>query len=118
LSGQAVDDHVQLLKILESCRSRAPFFAELVEEVGHKLLIGVGGPLGCAQFSRADGAPPYLMALPANQDAGEGFVEFLCGNTPTPVPTRYILSREAVMDIACVFLQTGRRSNDVSWEPI
>lgn len=117
-NGHAIDDHTQLSKILESCHDREPFFAELVEEGSHKLLIGIGATIGCAQFSRTDGNPPYLMALAADQNVEEGAVEFLCGGTATPVPMRYVLPHEDVKAIAIAFLQTGQCSNRASWEEI
>jgi hypothetical protein len=113
-----VEDHLQLLRVLEGCDGRAPFFAELVEEDGHKLLIGLGGAVGCVQFSSANGRPPYLMALAAHPNIGREAAEFLCGGTATPVSIRYILPFEDIERIAIEFLQTGQRSSRISWEEI
>ena|SRR6266446_7606757 len=118
VNGLAVTSDDQLFQVLDSLRTRKPFFAELVGDNGCTLLIGIGGVIGCAQFSRSDGEPPYLMAIAPKQFAEHGHVEFLVGNTPTPVPSRYILPFENIKNIASAFRHTGTRSADVTWEKI
>ena len=93
-----------------------PFFAELYGDNGYKLLIGIGGTIGCAQYSRADGDLEYLVAVAPNPIAEKRYVEFLICNTPTPISIRYILPFEKVKEIARYFLETGARSATVSWE--
>ena len=117
-NGLAVTNDDQLSQVLDGLRTREPFFAELLGENGYMLLIGIGGTSGCAQFSRSDGEPPYLMAVAPDPIPEHKQVEFLCGNTPTPVPSRYILPFDKIKDIASQFRRTGRRSTDVSWEEI
>lgn len=95
---------------------RAPFFAQLVGDHGHQLLLGVGALEGCAQLSSTDGEPPYLMAV--GPDPSDGERVFLTGGTPTPVPRRYGLPMPVVIDIACFFMQTGERLPSVAWEEI
>jgi Immunity protein Imm1 len=118
VNGLVVTSDDQLLQVLDSFRTRDPFFAELLGDHGYKLLIGIGGTIGCAQFSRLDGEPPYLMAVAPNRIAELDQVEFLAGNTPTPVPSRYILPFEKIMNIASQFRRTGKRSAEVLWEEI
>jgi Immunity protein Imm1 len=118
VNGLAVTSDDQLLQVLDGLRAREPFFAELVGENGYELLIGIGGAVGCAQFSRSDGEPPYLMAVAPDPVPEHKQVEFLCGNTPTPVPSRYILPFDKIKDIASQFRRSGRCSTDVSWEEI
>lgn len=72
-------------------RGRAPFMFELVGENGHNLLVGRGDDCGCVQFSRADGTPPYLMAVSEEPSGADELVEFLAGGTPTPIPQRFCL---------------------------
>src|SRR5215470_17783591 len=91
LNGLAVTSDDLLLRVLDGLRAREPFFAELLGENGYQLLIGIGGTVGCAQFSRSDGEPPYLVAVAPDPVPDHKQIEFLCGNTPTPVPLRYIL---------------------------
>jgi hypothetical protein len=100
VNGLAVTNDEQLIQILDSLRSRKPFFAGLVRNNGCTLLIGIGEEVGCAQFSRSNGDPPYLMAVAPRQFAEHESVEFLAGNTPTPVPSRYILPFEKIKEIA------------------
>jgi len=92
--------------------------AQLFGDNGYNLMVGIGGTSGCVQYSRSDGNSPYLVAVAANPTAEEGDIEFLCGNTPTPVSKRYILPFEKVKEIASYFLETGARSAKVRWEEI
>ena len=118
LNGHLVERDNELLQIFDDLRNRAPFFTELVGENGHNLLVGTGGATGCVQYSRNDGRPPYLMALGPDVESPEEYLEFLTGNTPTPVPRRYALPFKLVKEIAVHFRQTGARSPVVSWEEI
>jgi hypothetical protein len=117
LNGIRITTLSELRSALESSRGRPPFFAELIGENGFKLLLGVGGAEGCAQFSSVDGAPPYLMAV-APDGSAEGEQVFLIGDTASPVPKRYCLAYEAIESIAAAFLQTGQRLTEIPWEEI
>jgi hypothetical protein len=118
LNGRTLALDNELLEILHSLRNRTPFFAELLGENQRSLLVGVGGPIGSAQYSRTDGQPPYLMAVGVNPESSREYVEFLTGNTPTPIPSRYVIPFEVVKEIAVHFRQTGERSPALSWEEI
>jgi hypothetical protein len=122
MNGLEIVERAALERILGSLRSRSPFFFELVGENGYTLLVGLAKSIGCAQFSRTDGEPPYLMATLSNLKAGnerEGQdVEFLIGNTPTPVRARYCLPLDVIMQVATRFQQSGARSPDVYWEEL
>src|SRR5205807_1365613 len=61
LNGTVIADKEQLCRILESLRQRKPFFAELYDDNGYNLLIGIGEEIGCVQYSRADGNLAYLV---------------------------------------------------------
>src|SRR5262249_9341652 len=91
LNGLIMADNEHLPRILASLRTRKPFWAQLFGDNGYNLMVGIGGTSGCVQYSRSDGNSPYLVAVAANPTAEEGDIEFLCGNTPTPVSKRYIL---------------------------
>ena len=104
--------------MLASMRARPPFFAELICDNGYKLLLGLGASEGCVQFSSTEGDPPYLMAVADNAEAAIGDVEFLMGDTVTPVSRRYCLPYDVVADIAVVFVDTGNPKSDVHWEAI
>jgi hypothetical protein len=60
---------------------------------------------------------PYLAA---EGDAKKGVKspEFLCGNTLSPIPTRYCLPYDLVKQVALYFLETGDRSPNIGWEEI
>ena len=118
LNGSVIADNERLLGLLDSMRTRQPFIAALFGENGYHLTAGIGGAIGCVQYSRSDGDSPYLVAVASNPIAEKGDIEFLCGNTPTPISVRYILPIEKVKEIACYFQAAGARSATVSWEEI
>lgn len=60
----------------------------------------------------------FLVAVPARPYPTKADIEFLTGNTATPVPARNILSFDELSQIALHFLATGERSELVSWEPV
>ena len=90
LNAAAVATAAALDAVLDSLRYRHPFLLELQGSNGYRLLMGIGGPLGCVQNGRGDGNQPYLMAVEkiANHVTSEDEVEFLAGGTPSPIPRR------------------------------
>jgi len=108
----------QLASLLDARRKSVPFIAELSADNGFQLMIGIGGDIGFAQYSRTDGELPYLVASPGRQRVPSRYVDFLTNNTPTPIPGRYILNFDEVRQIALHFLQTGDRSEAFIWESI
>lgn len=117
-NGGTLSSREELEEIWEAAKKRTNFFAELVTDEGHTLLLGLGPEVGCAQFSSSGGEPPYLMAV-ARSDAGEGrFIDFEMTNTPTPISERYCFPMHRLKDIAVYFLGTGRCSPGVTWEEI
>jgi len=117
MNGAVMADADKLAELLEGRRKRAPFIADLTGDNGFELMIGLGGELGCAQYSQADGEPPYLMAVsPHLPPIRAGYVEFLAASTPTPLAARYIISFDELKQVACHFLDTGGRSDVVSWQ--
>jgi hypothetical protein len=117
-NGSVIADSEELSRLLDSLRTRSPFLAELIGANGYILVVGIGGPVGCVQYSRLDGSPPYLVAVAPNPIADDKYIEFLIGNTPTPIPVRHILPFEKVKEIARCFQETGVRSAAVSWEEV
>ena len=123
LDGTSVLDEKELGSVLESLRNREPFACELEGDNGYKLTMGIGKEVGFVQHSSIDGDSAYLVALAPGFHIGEldeeqKYVEFLCGNTPSPIAKRYILPFEILMQIATYFLETGERSPALSWEEI
>jgi len=116
-NGLVVSDPDTLTELLDGQRNRTPFMADLTGDNEFELMIGLGGDLGCAQFGRADGGPPYLMAVSAHPPSVKaGYVEFLATGAPTPVAARYIISFGELKQIANHFLNTGGCTNAVSWQ--
>jgi len=118
MNGASIGDTKRLLAILRGMSNRPPFFGELLAENGFNLLIGIGKPVGCAQYSNRDGTPPYLMAVSDRSAPDNHYVDFLIGNEPSPVPWRYCLPCSQIEEIAAYFVQTGAPSPVVDWEEI
>lgn len=118
MNGAVVTGEAKLTELLDLRRNEAPFIAELSGDNGYHIEFGIGGDAGFVQFSRSDGKPPYLVAVPPSPHMTSGHVEFLTANTPTPVPARNILNFDELKRVALHFLQTGRRSEAVSWEAL
>ncbi|HEY4675717.1 MAG TPA: Imm1 family immunity protein [Candidatus Angelobacter sp.] len=104
--------------LFASFSGRKPFFCELLAENGYKQLVGVGGTIGCVQHSSIDGEPPYLMAVGGAAQTDETEIEFLIGNTVTPVSTHYCMPFQTIKQVAAYFVETGGRDPSVSWEEI
>ncbi len=117
-NGSSVAGATELRRLLAGLRGRPPFFAELLSENGWTLLLGLGESEGCAQLSRTDGDPPYYMAIDRDPSDADGEMEFLIGDTLSPVPRRYRLPYETLVKVAETFVLTGQRLAELSWEEI
>jgi len=104
--------------LLESKRNETPFVAELRGDNGFMLVFGIGVGIGCVEHRRTDGDPPYLMAVSQRRPIESEDIEFMCAGTPTPIPAGNIVSFDELKQIVLYFLQTGGRSDVVSWEPV
>jgi len=58
------------------------------------------------------------MAFPREPQSTLENMEFLIGNTATPVYGRYILKAELAHRVISVFVERGERSDLVDWEEI
>lgn len=112
-----ISSSADLARLLDSMQDRDPFIGELRADNGFKLSIGIGGKRGCAQFSRTDGDPPYLMALAADNDSAED-CSFLIADTPTEIEAKHCLLSDKIKQIAMYFVETGEQSPSVEWESI
>lgn len=119
LNGTVICDDNQLYRILtlQSTQDRLPFFCELIGENEFCLLIGVGR-IGCAQYSRCDGMPPYLMAVSNERSSQDGCNEFFFAEIPTPVRAQFCMPFHVVLEIARYFRETGGAYPAISWEEI
>ena len=95
----AVDE---LGELLDRMRDGKPVIAHLSGPGDFRVEFGIGGDFGCIQISRMDDKPPYLVAVSHHPCMKRGYVEFLCGGTPTPIGASNILSygemREVLID--------------------
>jgi hypothetical protein len=118
LNGAVVRDSNRLRQILQTAQHRWPFFCQLNGENGYCLLIGVG-KVGCVQYSRTDGSPPYLTTVATGEQAMEdGYEEFVAAGTATQVEKRYCMPFDDIIKIAIYFMETGATCPFFTWEPI
>lgn len=115
MNGEIIGQKDKLGELLDNRKDRRPFVAELVADNGFQITFGIGA-LCAVQYSRADGFPPYLMAVSPSPPMKRGCMEFLAAGTPTPFAARYIVSFDELKEIAMHFLQTGEKSRRVSWQ--
>jgi hypothetical protein len=118
MNGAVIAEGGPLLELLNNRRSAPPFVARFSGDNGFKIMVGIGGDVGCVQYSRNDGVPPYLLAISVQRPMEKGHFEFLTGGTATPFRARNILSFDELKHIALHFLETGQRSDAVTWESI
>jgi hypothetical protein len=118
LNGSKIATSVALSRTIDQLRNRRPFFFELLGENGYKLLIGVGKHVGCVQYSACDGNPPYLVATTGREMENNTYIEFLAGNTPTPIPRHYCVPFDVMKRIAALFMETGLRDTSIQWEEV
>jgi hypothetical protein len=117
LNGAVIGDNSRLFEVLNSMKGRLPVICELVGENGYCLDVGTG-KVGCVQYSRCDGTPPYLVAVSRKDEQKDGYYDFQCGGTPTPVPARECMPFDEVMEVVRYFRETGDLHPGVSWEEI
>jgi hypothetical protein len=114
----ADDVHLLFDSIMKGLTTRRPYSFELRDDGGRMLTIGIAPDAGCVQFSSSNGALPYLMAVSNNVTDEGGFIEFLAGGTPTPMPKCHCLPVELVEKIVVDFVLQGKRSGNVHWVEI
>lgn len=107
-----------IIAALESLQFRPAFLCELFGNNEQNLLLGIGGQIGCCQYSSNDGNPPYLMAVDDLQAERGDFTEFLTADTPTPIAQRYCISFGNLLKIVEYFVLTGERWPGITWEEV
>jgi hypothetical protein len=117
-NGRAISSEDELNSFLDDARNATPSLVEFSGATDFNLMIGIGGYFSCAQYSRVDGLPPYLMAVSRHPPVRRGYIEFMCGGTPTPVGARNLLSFDEVKEIVRHYMRTGERSDAVSWRDV
>lgn len=116
--GRAISSDDELISLLDHVRNATPFVAEFCGPGDFHITIGIGGDFGFVQYSRVDGAPPYLAAVSHHPLMKRGYIEFQCGGTPTPVGARNVLRFDELKEVVLHFMRTGERSNAVSWREV
>jgi len=117
LHGTVIHDNARLSQILRRMQRRDPFSCKLGGQNGFCLDVSIG-KVGCVQYSRGDGSPPYLSAVASGRAVVGEDQEFLAGGTSTPVEPRFCLPFDVVIAIATYFRETGSMLPSVPWEEI
>jgi len=118
LNGRRFQSGADLATVLADLRARPPFFCEIIGDKGFKQLLGVGPGQCCVQHSASSGEPPYLMAVGDSKAPLDEYVEFLSGNTLTPVARRYCVSFDLMTEVVVHFVAHGDRLPTLEWEEI
>ena len=118
MNGKIIAQRNELSELLHRRRNQRSFVSELNGGNGFQIICGISTELCCAQYSRIDGSPPYLMAVSRHPPMKRGCVEFFAGDQPTPFAARYIITFEELKEVALHFLETGERSSAVSWKEL
>lgn len=114
-NGQVLRDPLEVSALLNELKAMAPpFMFQLIGANKSSLIVGIGHDFGCVQHSSNDGLPPYFLAV--GPFAGSPPMEFLLGDTATPIDGRYRLSIRTLQDLIEVFIDSGERSASVLWE--
>jgi hypothetical protein len=118
-NGQVLDERQMVVTLLQDLRNiDPPFMCQFTGDNGFNLMVGVAHDFGCVQHSSNDGLPPFLMAVPTRAPAHRSEIEFLVGDTPTPIDGRYQLAFDDLREVVAEFVATGERSDRVSWEEL
>jgi len=120
VNGTTISDANLLESVLNGLQNREPFFFEIEGENGYKLTVGLADDMGCVQHSRTDGSLQYLVTVAPDYDRSNAdeYVDFLFGNTATPIPRRNCIPLHLLKQIVKEFLEMGVRSNIVEWEEV
>jgi hypothetical protein len=116
-AGLVVSTKGALMVHLSSFLKRDPGILEIVSPEGTRLHLGLGGRYACAQITAANSLPPYLVAQAGETTASED-VEFLLGDTPTPVVPEECISVPEAVRIAEHFFDTGQPDPTITWKKI
>jgi hypothetical protein len=91
-----------------------PLMLYFVDPTGDDLTIGIGNLMACVLYTQASGDPPYLMAR-GDSDAWREYMEFLCGDTPTPIRLALCMPAEKAIAIAVHFFVHRRIPDNIEW---
>ncbi len=118
-NGQVFSERAAVVSLLQDLRKlEPPFMCQFTGDNGFNLMVGVADRFGCVQHSSNDGQPPFLMAVSNAGASGRHDMEFLVGDTPTPIDGRYRITSDELREIVGEFVATGERCTRVSWEEL
>ncbi|SRR5258705_9598138 len=113
-----INGEPELVTKLREFQAREPFIAMLVAPNQDELAIGLGGPVSFVQFTQASRMPPYLCVFNPTAPVGGDPVEFVCGGTPTPIPSYLMIPFEQALEVAVHFFRHGEIPKHVKWKSV
>lgn len=117
--GQVISDRETAASLLDDLRNiRPPFMCQFTGDDGFNLVVGIGRDFGCVQHSSNDGMPPFLLAVSKTGSSNRNDMEFLVGDTTTPINGRYRIPFDALREIVVDFVTTGQRNSNVTWDEL
>jgi hypothetical protein len=121
IHGVTVETAREFRAMYQSSCERDPFFISLIGENGARVLVGAGRCLmSTIQYSTTDEVPVDWVIIgdvTMRLDGPVG-VEFLCGDTPTPVLMRHCLPAHCIVEVTSEVIATGILPTNVAWEQI
>jgi hypothetical protein len=118
LNGNRIENVSDVECLFRSFVGRDPFLFELQGENEITLTIGFTDECASIQYSASSGLPPYFMAISDEAIDDSEYIEFLAGDTPTPISRRYCLPTVKAIRIVNDFVQLGIRSKGMTWEEV
>ena len=118
-NSEVLSDRPSVMALLDELRGvQPPFMCQFIGDNGFNLTVGINRDFGCVQHSANEGMPPYLMAVATSGPPDQGDMEFVVGDTATPIDGRYRLPFDTLTEIVAEFVTSGERSSEVSWEEL
>jgi hypothetical protein len=114
ISPVSIQSEEHLRSLLEQARRGNPRLLFLSHAAGHRLLVGIGGPLAGILYYDNPHAVDGKFALPHQQHSLEP-EEFVSEDAPMGFPARVLMPPEDVISITCEFVRTDRLPRSVQW---
>jgi len=105
-----------LTALLDSLNASGPWLRQMSAD-GARLVLGVSGSLGFAEFHGSGSRSAIEAAVTAPAEGRPGLV-FPSARAPISIPSQNCLPQDAIIRIAVDFFETGAPSPAVTWESI
>ena len=117
LNGIVISDGPSARKLLATV-ALCPSFVELKREDGCKLLLGLGGDVGCAQFTPAPSAQVHSLMAALDDGNRDELMELSIRGRRVPMSRRYCLPLHTIQRLASDFTRFRYASRSVTWDEL